>query len=175
MRFFKLFFLNVQKVHLVSLSMTKVSISICFIFYLALFRAPVAMSGEACGSKVGYLNQLASKFLIPDEFPPETEALRNLVANVDYERCQSLGTVSLGLSCLAHDTCYSERRPKRECDHELKRSWIESCRHTYEKPTIDSLLCKLACEEFIKLMSIAQSYNQQGFCPSCEAYDALQN
>lgn len=135
-----------------------------------------ALAGERCGSKEGYLNELASSFLIPDQFPPETEALRSLVSEADYKKCQRLATVNLGESCAAHDLCYEAQLDKDQCDSTLQDSWVKACRKTYYKLAIDHYTCRIACESFVKLMSEAQRYNGQGFCPSCAAYSqATQN
>lgn len=145
-------------------------IRLSFIF-LILPAATAARSGEYCGSKEGYLNQLTSTFIIPDFFPPETEALRGLVSKADYERCSRIAFASLGAGCRAHDNCYDVRLPKDQCDSELQDAWVKACRTTYYKLTIDSQTCRLACESFVKLMSEAQRYNSGGICPSCDAYN----
>ena len=141
-----------------------------FLTSVILLSSVSARSGELCGSKEGFLNQLTSTFLIPDYFPPETEALRGLVSDADYRKCQKLAVVPLGLSCQDHDNCYDQRLPKDECDKSLQDAWIKQCRATYYKLAIDHYTCRLACESFVKLMSEAQRYNSNGFCPSCEAY-----
>jgi hypothetical protein len=130
-----------------------------------------ALAGEFCGSKEGYLNQIASAFIIPDFFPPETEALRGLVSKADYERCSRIAFAYLGNACQAHDECYDARFPKEQCDKQLQGSWVKACRATYYKLTVDSQVCRLACESFVKLMSEAQRYDSGGVCPSCEAYN----
>lgn len=129
-----------------------------------------ARSGELCGSKEGILNQLTSSFLIPDYFPPETEALRGLVSDADYQRCQRLAVVSLGSACQKHDQCYEQQLGKEQCDRTLQDNWIKDCRATYYKLAIDHYTCRISCEAFAKLMSEAQRYDSQGVCPSCEAY-----
>jgi hypothetical protein len=129
-----------------------------------------ARSGELCGSKEGILNQLTASFLIPDYFPPETEALRELVSDADYQKCQRLAVVSLGSACQKHDACYEQQLGKEQCDRTLQDNWVKVCRATYYKLAIDQYTCRLACESFVKLMSEAQRYDSQGLCPSCEAY-----
>ncbi len=141
--------------------------------FLTLFFSLIAansLAGEFCGSKEGYINQLASTFLIPDQFPPETDALRSLVSEADYRKCLRLAVVNLGESCLAHDKCYEQQLDKDQCDSSLQDSWVNACRKTYYKLAVDHYTCRLACESFVKLMSEAQRYNGQGFCPSCAAY-----
>lgn len=128
-------------------------------------------AGESCGSKEGYLNQLTSQFLIPDSFPPETELLRSLISDADLERCERINVISLSASCEAHDGCYEQRFDKNSCDKSLQDSWVKSCRSSYYKLTFESQGCRLACESFVKLMSEAQRYDGNGFCPSCEAYN----
>jgi hypothetical protein len=143
-----------------------------FLAYMLLLSITTqARAGELCGSKEGFLNQLSSTFLIPDQFPPETEALRGLVSEADYQKCQLLAVVPLGLSCQQHDDCYDQKLGKDQCDRTLQNSWLKQCRKTYYKLAVDHYTCKLACESFVKLMSDAQSYNSKGFCPSCEAYN----
>lgn len=142
--------------------------------YTFLLAMPsLASAGESCGSKEGYFNQLTSMLLIPDYFPPETPALRDLVSNADYERCQRLAIVPLAPACDAHDGCYDAQLPKDQCDREMQDSWVKSCRKIYWKLTVDHYTCRLACEAFVKLMSEAQRYNSGGICPSCEAYNSL--
>lgn len=146
-----------------------------FLPSLFLLSAPAAQSGELCGSKSGYLNEFTSSFLIPDYFPPETPALRDLVSDADYKRCQRLAIVPLGLSCQQHDKCYEQQLPKDGCDKSLQDAWVRQCRATYYKIAIDHYTCRLACEAFAKLMSEAQRYDSGGFCPSCEAYSEALN
>lgn len=134
-----------------------------------------ARSGELCGSKEGILNQLTSSFLIPDYFPPETEALQGLVSDADYQKCQRLAVVSLGFACQQHDACYDRQQGKDQCDRTLQDSWVKACRSTYYKLAIDHYTCRLACESFVKLMSEAQRYDSNGICPSCEAYNGFSN
>jgi hypothetical protein len=131
-----------------------------------------AFSGESCGSKEGILNQLTSSFLIPDYFPPETEALRGLVSDADYQKCQRLAVASLGSACQKHDACYEQQLGKEQCDRTLQDNWVKACKATYYKLAIDHYTCRLACESFVKLMSEAQRYDSQGVCPSCEAYNS---
>ena len=142
---------------------------------LFLLASPKILAGDLCGSKEGYLNQLTSTFIIPDYFPPETEVLKGLVANVDYEKCQSIASVPLGLSCQDHDRCYEMQTTKEQCDKAIQDSWIKQCRRSYYKLAADHFTCKLACEAFVKLMSEAQRYDSNGICPSCEAYNSLSN
>jgi len=134
-----------------------------------------ARSGELCGSKEGLSNQITSSFLIPDYFPPETDALRDLVSDADYQKCQRLATVSLGSACQKHDFCYEQKLGKEQCDRTLQDNWVKACRSTYYKLAIDHYTCRLSCEAFVKLMSEAQRYDSNGICPSCEAYNSLQN
>ena len=129
-----------------------------------------AQSGELCGSKEGLLNQITSAFIIPDYFPPETDALRELVSDADYRKCHRLAAVSLGSACQKHDTCYEQQLGKEQCDKTLQDMWVKECRSTYYKLAIDHYTCRLACESFVKLMSEAQRYDSEGVCPSCEAY-----
>lgn len=138
---------------------------------IALLAGSRAQAGEFCGSKEGWLNQLSSYILIPDFFPPESEALRGLISRADYERCSRIAFANLGESCQAHDECYDWRLPKESCDKKLQDSWVKACRTTYYKLTFDSQTCRLACESFVKLMSEAQRYDSGGVCPSCEAYN----
>jgi hypothetical protein len=135
-----------------------------------LFIPAKARSGEFCGSKEGYINQLTASFLIPDYFPPETEALRELVSDADYQKCQRLAVVPLGSACQKHDDCYNQQLGKDQCDRSLQDNWVKACRSTYYKLAIDHYTCRLACESFVKIMSQAQRYDSQGICPSCEAY-----
>jgi hypothetical protein len=130
-----------------------------------------AQSGELCGSKEGFLNQLTSTFIIPDYFPPETEALRELFSEADYQKCQNLAVVPLGRSCLQHDLCYEHQLGKEKCDKTLQDMWVKQCRAVYYKLAMDHYTCRLACESFVKIMSEAQRYDSQGFCPSCDAYN----
>lgn len=134
-----------------------------------------ARSGELCGSKEGYLNQLASSFLIPDFFPPEKDALRDLVSEADYRKCQSIAVVPLGIACQQHDRCYEQQTGKNQCDQTIQDNWVKSCREIYYKIAIDHYTCRLACEAFVKLMSEAQRYDSKGVCPSCEAYESISN
>lgn len=137
----------------------------------ALLAGTRALSGENCGSKEGWFNQLSSLLLIPDFFPPESEALRGLVSRADYERCSRIAFARLGEGCKDHDGCYDARLPKERCDSELQDAWVKTCRSTYHKLTFDSQACRLACESFVKLMSEAQRYESGGICPSCESYN----
>lgn len=145
------------------------NISTCLVL---LITPAKAQSGELCGSKEGFLNQLTSTFIIPDYFPPETEALRELVSEADYQKCHRLAVVPLGLSCLQHDRCYEQNLGKEQCDKTLQDMWVKQCRATYYKLAMDHYTCRLACESFVKLMSEAQRYNSKGFCPSCDAYNS---
>ncbi len=140
-----------------------------------LFIPAKARAGEFCGSKEGYINQLTSFFLIPDYFPPETDALRELVSDADYQKCQRLAVVPLGSACQKHDACYDQQLGKDQCDLSLQDNWVKACRSTYYKLAIDHYTCRLACESFVKLMSQAQRYDSQGICPSCEAYQNATN
>lgn len=144
------------------------TISTCLVLLIAPGKA---QSGELCGSKEGFLNQLTSTFIIPDYFPPETEALRELVSEVDYQKCHRIAVVPLGLSCLQHDHCYEQRLEKEQCDKTLQDLWVKQCRATYYKLAMDHYTCRLACESFVKILSEAQRYDSQGVCPSCEAYN----
>lgn len=141
-----------------------------FVAALCLILPINVWAGDYCGSKEGYLNQIASSFLIPDRFPPENPALRSLVSDADITRCERLGTADLGAPCLQHDSCYQARLDKTQCDKNLQDNWIKVCRATYYKLTFDSQICRLSCESFAKLMSEAQRYDDAGFCPSCDAY-----
>jgi hypothetical protein len=146
-------------------------ISSLTIVFALIHTGNTALAGEYCGSKEGYLNQITSAFIIPDFFPPETEALRGLISKADYERCSRIAFAYLGASCQAHDDCYDARISKESCDKELQDAWVKACRSTYYKLTFDSQTCRLACESFVKLMSEAQRYDSDGVCPSCEAYN----
>jgi hypothetical protein len=137
---------------------------------LSLSSCPM-IAGELCGSKEGYFNVLASTYLVPDYFPPENELAR-LVSDRDIKRCEDLGSVYLGQVCADHDACYIQKQPKNTCDRALQDRWVRQCREVYHKLSTDHLACRLACEVFVKLMSEAQRYNENGFCPSCDAYDA---
>lgn len=138
---------------------------------------------ELCGSKEGYLNTLASNFLIPDYFPPETEVLKDLIPEgSDIGQCgEKFGLVHLGETCEQHDRCYeSIDSNKSACDRELRDQWVKTCRSQYrERGNLSERLkmaaCRVSCEWFVKLMSEAQTSNNRGFCPSCDAFDAAQN
>lgn len=138
---------------------------------LLLSHAVTGFAGDQCGSKEGYVNQLASRILIPDSFPPQNPALRSLVSDADLARCERLGSSDLGRSCQGHDECYDLRQPKDSCDRTLQDNWVKACKTTYFKLTFDHQICRLSCENFVKLMSEAQRYNSGDFCPSCDAYN----
>jgi hypothetical protein len=138
---------------------------------LSLATGQTAFSSE-CGSKEGYLNQLASSILIPSTFPPDNEALRNLVSDADLRRCERIRTVNLNEACLRHDSCYEMRLPKSSCDETLQDEWIKACRTAYSGLSTNHLICQYACTSFVKLMSEAQRFQGEGFCPSCDAYDS---
>ncbi len=142
-----------------------------WVFLISILLPFSASAGESCGSKEGILNQFTSAFIVPDYFPPETEALRGLISKTDYERCSKLDYAPLGFSCQKHDECYDSRLPKDHCDSGLQDAWVKQCRSTYYKLTFDAQTCRLACESFVKLMSEAQRYSSGGVCPSCDAYD----
>lgn len=146
------------------------SILLCFTLITMTSKSRAA---ELCGSKEGYINELASEFLIPDYFPPEVNILSNLVSKADYERCSKVEYVDLGSSCFEHDLCYDDRFPKEQCDKDLQANWVNKCKQTYYKLTRDHIMCRIACEAFIKIMSEAQRYDSQGFCPSCDAYNNI--
>ncbi len=133
----------------------------------------ISYAGEYCGSKTGYLNELASSFLIPDMFPPVNELLKDLIADDHYKTCSDIGFVDLAPSCMDHDSCYYRQDPKDQCDRNLRRSWLSQCKASYSVASWDHYKCRLACEYFVKLMSKAQRYDHGGFCPSCDAYDAV--
>lgn len=138
---------------------------------MLLFAGSQTLSaGELCGSKEGYFNQLASTYLIPDFFPPENE-LAQLLPNEDRERCEAIGSVQLGKACLSHDLCYAQRLDKGDCDKKLQDAWVKECRKVFSQLSRDQLVCRLTCEGFVKLMSEAQRFDEEGFCPSCTAYD----
>lgn len=139
--------------------------------FIFLTAAMPLQAGESCGSKEGWVNQLTARILIPDQFPPETPLLRSLVSEVDLSRCEKIGKVDLSISCQQHDRCYDERTPKTQCDKDLQSNWVRSCGWIYFKLTHDHFICKLACENFVKLMSEAQRYESGDFCPSCDAYN----
>ncbi len=140
-----------------------------------LITSSIAQAGEFCGSKIGYLNQLTSEFLIPENFPPESELLKNLVSRTDRERCEKLSPVYLGESCRQHDLCYIEQLGKESCDSALQDSWVKDCRQSYRSLSIDSYVCRLACESFVKLMSQAERFDSNGYCPSCDSYNSPNN
>jgi hypothetical protein len=145
------------------------------IFYVAgLLLSFSAKAGDVCGSKIGLLNEAASEFLIPDEFPPETPLLYGMVSKADRSVCERISKVKLSFGCSAHDRCYQNREPKSQCDKSLHDMWVRSCRTSYYHLTIESQACRLACESFVKIMSEAQSYDSGGICPSCDSYNAIE-
>ena len=128
------------------------------------------LASEECGSKEGYFNSLSSTYVIPDYFPPETEAFTSIVSDSDYNRCADISFTYLGTSCRIHDRCYDARMNKAYCDNRLASDWIKSCEKTYYKLTFDHQICRISCIAFAKLASAAQTYNHGDFCPSCDAY-----
>lgn len=131
----------------------------------------LAFAGDLCGSKAGYFNQLATSYLIPDYFPPEN-ALSELLSSPDLDRCLAIGQPFLGSACAAHDRCYEEQQGKVLCDKNLQDDWVRACRATYDKLSRDHLICRFSCELFVKILSEAQRFEQDDFCPSCTAYDS---
>ncbi|NRA68986.1 MAG: hypothetical protein HRU19_31235 [Pseudobacteriovorax sp.] len=131
----------------------------------------LAYSAENCGSKEGFYNELAATALIPDCFPPESPLLENLVSSADYNRCADQGFAFLGRACRIHDRCYDVQIDKNYCDNRLRSEWQQACRQTYNELSFDSQICKLACLTFVEISSKAQTYNRNGICPSCDAYE----
>ena len=136
-----------------------------------------AIGGQRCGSKEGYLNQLASSFLIPDNFPPENPLLHT----GEFRFCgEDYGTTYLGAGCYHHDNCYETLgAAKSSCDASLQDNWVKACKYQY--PNRGSVItrakravCREACTGFVKAMSEAQRFNTDGYCPSCEAYQDAQ-
>ena len=140
----------------------------------AIFSLAAGQTGfsSECGSKKGYLNQIASSILIPSSFPPDNEALRNLVSEADLKRCEKITIVNLNDACKRHDSCYEMKQPKQSCDEALQDEWVKSCRKAYSGLSSNHLICQYACTSFVKLMSEAQRFQSEGFCPSCDAYDS---
>lgn len=141
-----------------------------------------ALSGEFCGSKEGQLNELVGTFLIPDQFPPESELLAEVItAQSEMADCAgNYGVADLGRSCEEHDRCYeTSGAGKGSCDKKLRDGWVKSCRAQYKDrgdfmERIKLTGCRLSCEVFVKLMSEAQTSNNNGFCPSCDAFEVAQ-
>jgi hypothetical protein len=149
--------------------------------FLAVFLC-ITTSGMAddCGSKEGRLNQVATDFVIPDYFPPDSPVLRALIewsTSGTVGRCENLfGRASLKPACRAHDRCYETfYETKGRCDEKLLHDWEEKCKRQYRnrRNSPDNFLrtaCREACVKFIKLMSEAQKFNEAGYCPSCKAW-----
>lgn len=136
----------------------------CFIFHAALWSS-LSFSGTDCGSKEGFMNQLASTVVIPDFFPPESELYTRLIEGVGLDQCSSL---SLSRACQDHDQCYDEQRDKEFCDDKLLEDWTQICEEGY--PAWDPY-CRFSCIFMVKIMSRAQRYAHGDFCPSCKAYE----
>jgi hypothetical protein len=156
---------------------------------LGLFVFNQSQAGD-CGSKEGRLNQVAGTFIIPNKFPPDSIALQNLVtAPGGLASCQVLfGGASLSPACSVHDDCYgTSGANKGDCDTKLRQDWEASCNSQYrnrfrnvagirvaypDNPARTA--CREACVVFVTLMSEAQTVNDHGFCPSCDAFNAAQ-
>lgn len=159
--------------------------------FLSLLTFNQTLAGD-CGSKEGYYQRLADKFVIPDQFPPkfsDATILQALVAPSHINLCVNYGHAGLDVGCRAHDKCYDTHGAnKHECDKKLLQDWEASCNTQYRKmyrifgsdlefPYPDNPIrtsCQLACIGFVNLMSEAQTSNEFGECLSCKAFDAAQ-
>lgn len=168
-------------------------VSTIFIAF-SLLLSNFAIAGD-CGSKKGRLNQVAMTFVIPDYFPPNSVLLKNLVSiPLGLNNCKRFGKADLTPGCSAHDTCYKkhvgrkkQKKHKKLCDAKLLQNWKSSCkskyRNRYKKNLIRKVAyidnsarstCRMACVQFVSLMSEAQTVKKPGFCPSCDAFAAAQ-
>lgn len=153
-----------------------------FLMSIAIFCswswANVEILGVNCGSRGNLWGTIASEYLIPDYFPPENHALRQLLisSTIDLSMCEEdFSAAYLGNSCIAHDECYSTvGAPKERCDRDLKRGWIAACELNYPPVSVSGALCRSVCKEIINVMYQAMSYDNGSFCPSCRAYEDAQ-
>lgn len=138
------------------------------ILLLTLLISQISFAGLKCGTKEGMLNQLASTFIIPDQFPPETPVLRDLFEDSGlYESCHDV--VDLGAACSEHDRCYEQQLGKSRCDDRLQDQWVKTCKKVYP---FSLHPCQYYCTWVVKTLSEAQRFDENGFCPSCDAYEA---
>lgn len=142
-----------------TLMMPRISRGIFLLYFSKVILTKTSIACEFCGFEEGYINELAAGFLFPDYFQPEADLLNSFVSKADYRRYASITYVNLGDSCLEHVLYYDVRLPKFQCDRDLQANWVRQCKQTYYKLTRDHLICRLACESFVKLMSEDQRYD----------------
>ena len=139
-------------------------------------------AGNHCGSKEGYLNKLASKYLIPDYFPPKSSFLQRIFGHrSDLKSCLNrYGRAPIYVACVKHDRCYERRgASKNNCDLGLLQNWLKVCESKY-RPSGSVLNrfsmenCMSLCRDFVVLMSKGQRFNKFGICPSCNAFEEAQ-
>ena len=88
---------------------------------LLLATSQASIASDNCGSKEGVLNDTLRTVVIPDYFPADAPALRDvfsseILSRMDY--CgESFGEANLGQSCVVHDACYDTLgSSKKKCD-----------------------------------------------------------
>lgn len=143
------------------------------------------IGGNHCGSKEGYLNKLASKYLIPDYFPPKSSLLQRIFGHRnEMKSClKRFGTAPIYIGCSKHDRCYETKGASKDnCDRVLLQDWLQICRSKYTPSGVlkdpfnqlSSDVCRDLCQNFVNLMSKGQRFNKFGICPSCKAFEKAQ-
>lgn len=124
---------------------------------------------SSCGSKEGFLNELATTVAIPNYFPAESPLLRPLYGR-PFKFCIPLkGRAALKKGCTKHDECYGTcGASKVKCDRQLLQDWENECKDVYD--SILSRPCLVGCLKMVRTMSRIQ----RGSDGSHEAFEATQ-